>query len=181
MAAVACTPPVYSPYPPLPPSPTPNPSSLFLYAQIAFEHTELDYDVMVNMRLYFSYMTVNHDLYAMRAAAPPTCWLGETCHRACGSDEHQLDVVLGDTVGDGWNAGSLGLYNHFYFGSRASTMSVTEGARTGSSVTTAEVRVNTLPTEVREGGRGGGQDCTLCTASWHSYTQTRHLLELSAP
>lgn len=73
---------------------------------------------MVDLRLYFSFMSVTQTFYEMRAEAPTSCELAETCHRACGANESRFDVVLSDTMGDGWNAGGLGKYDHFWLDTR---------------------------------------------------------------
>lgn len=52
--------------------------------QIAFEFNgdvRLDYDVIVNAKLYFNYLRVDEAFYTPRSKDAPTCLMNETCHR----------------------------------------------------------------------------------------------------
>ncbi|CAM9697393.1 unnamed protein product, partial [Choristocarpus tenellus] len=74
--------------------------------QLAFEGLTEEVEVVV--KLYFNYMDVEESLSPI-----VTCPLQENCHRKCTAGEALFETVLTDEVGDGWNSGALGRYDHF--------------------------------------------------------------------
>lgn len=52
--------------------------------QIAFEFNSalrVNYDVMVEAKLYFNYLRVDEAFYTLRSADAPYCPMAESCHR----------------------------------------------------------------------------------------------------
>lgn len=74
----------------LPPLPT------VPFLQIAFEFksdVRLDYDVVVDAKLYFNYMRADEAFYTLRSKDAPLCLMDETCHRR--SDACPANSLLG--------------------------------------------------------------------------------------
>lgn len=69
---------------------------------------------IVSAELYFYYMDVRQPYYDMWSAMAEPCPLREVCHAPCAEEESLFDVELADEMGDGWNAGSLGMYDWFW-------------------------------------------------------------------
>lgn len=57
---------------------------IVFFWQIAFEFNSalrVDYDVIVEAKLYFNYLRVDEAFYTLRSEDAPYCPMEETCHR----------------------------------------------------------------------------------------------------
>ncbi|CAM9594067.1 unnamed protein product, partial [Hapterophycus canaliculatus] len=100
-----------------------DPDNFEVTYQVAFEFkSEGDraaYDVSVDVKLYMRYLKVDDDFYTLRSKDPARCVLGEACHRRCDPGELVYIAELGDSMGDGWNAGGINHFDHFRLESRS--------------------------------------------------------------
>ncbi|CAN0232182.1 unnamed protein product, partial [Ectocarpus fasciculatus] len=90
-----------------------NPGISEVTYQVAFEFEAQSYDVSVDVKLYFNYLKAGDKFHAKRSKQPLHCSLSETCHRRCEPGEWSFPAELGDSMGDGWNAGGINLFDHF--------------------------------------------------------------------
>ncbi|CAN0250419.1 unnamed protein product, partial [Pylaiella littoralis] len=104
-----------------------NPNTSEVTYQIAFEfetdaEARVDYDVVVDVELYFHYLETDEPFYDLRSEGAAYCALNETCHRKCDPGERGFTVELADGFGDGWNAGGINAFDHFRLDSHSELM-----------------------------------------------------------
>ncbi|CAM9620083.1 unnamed protein product, partial [Ectocarpus sp. 4 AP-2014] len=114
-----------------------NPGISEVTYQVAFEFEEQSYDVSVDVKLYFNYLKAGDKFHAKRSENAVRCVLSETCHRRCESGEWSFPAELRDSMGDGWNAGGINLFDHFRLESRSELMAEVSAMMSSDEANTA--------------------------------------------